>query len=265
MRTSESTPALIITERTRQLVEFAWRFGILSRDQGMALVGIGSVPRMNAICAPLVRAKILDRKQLPIFVGHGSAQSLYFAGRASEAILRVSRRELARRIRQAARWSIREVERIRTENQLLIDFRAALMHTPGFELIDFRTELELRQMLLNREVVPDGWIAWQACKRFNCFVELDFHCEALAVWRAKIRNYVDFAQSGQHQQVFNYRAFRVLVVAKSQARLDNLRQLAAPAGKMFLFAELSAIHAGNFFAPVWQTAQSSNAIALHDA
>jgi protein involved in plasmid replication-relaxation len=269
MKASEGTRVpnqlLVISERKRRLAEVTWQLGLVSRDQGMVAVDIHSIPRMNAETAPMVKADILRRKEVPVCPGHGGAQSLYYSGRASAAVLAVSARELARRIRQVASWGVGEVERVRAENQVLIDIYAAIQQTSGSQLIGYRSELQLRQLFLDRGLVPDGWIAWRAGKRFNCYLEIDLGSEGLPIWRAKIDKYLQFARSGQHQELFGFTAFRVLVLAKSERRLANLRQMASAAGRMFLLATLSEVNPSSIFSPVWQTADGSSRIALQDA
>jgi hypothetical protein len=267
MRTSESNPRrayrIVLTERDREVPRVAQRFGIPSRDQIQVLCGFSSVTRVNTRCGALVKAGILQRKMLPVHPGHGSAQALYFLGKASTAVLEADPRDISRQIRQISRWDLRQVEHLRAANQVLVDFIAALRRKPDAAVIAFRTELELRRTFFKHGLVPDGWIAWTAeGKRFNCFIEVDLHHEGLTVWRRKILEYREYAESGLHQELFGFRAFRVLVVAKSRARLTNLRQLAVEAGQLFRFAELGAVDANTILGPVWLPATAAVALAL---
>jgi len=67
----------VVTERDREMLRMAWRFGYLSRDQLKVLSGFGSVTGVNARCTDAVRASLLRRKRFPVLAGYGSAQSLY--------------------------------------------------------------------------------------------------------------------------------------------------------------------------------------------
>ena len=111
--------------------------------------------------------------------------------------------------------------------------------------------------------MPDGWIAWTGeGKRFNCFTETDLHSEGLTVWRSKILAYLEYAESGQHQELFGFRAFRVLVLAKSRVRLENLRRIAVPAGQLFRFADLGTVDADNIMGKIWLPASGLTPLAL---
>lgn len=257
---------IAVTERDCHLLSLVARFRLLSRDQLMTLTPFGSLTRANTRLAALVRARFLARKELPVCPGHGSAQSLYYASRRSAEVLPLDRQAVVGQIRQIPRWDLRQVEHVRTANQVLVDFIAALRPCPEAALIAFRTEPELRQIFLNRGLVPDGWIVWTtAGKRFNCFIEVDLHHEGLTVWRRKILEYLTYAESGLHQELFGFRAFRVLVLVKSRARLENLRQIAIEAGQLFRFAELTAVNADTVLEPVWLPASGSATLALTEA
>jgi len=178
----------------------------------------------------------------------------------------VDQTTLTRTVRQIARWDLRQATHVVAANQVLVDLLVALSITPEAELLTFRTEPELRQLLSDRELVPDGWIAWvQHGKRFNSFVEVDLHHEGLTEWRKKILHYQTYLQSSLHQERFHFQACRVLVLAKTRARLDHLRQCAQVAGRLFLFGELGQITAHNILDPVWLPASGQSLCALSDA
>jgi hypothetical protein len=149
---------------------------------------------------------------------------------------------------------------------VLVEFMSALGSASDAHLQAFRTEPELRQVFLETNLVPDGWIAWNtAAKHFNCFIEVDLHHEGLTFWREKVLKYVAYAQSSLHQELFGYRFFRVLVVAKSHARIARLRQVSAHAGRMFVFAELVEVRAQTIFSSIWLTSTGEDRTALGDA
>jgi hypothetical protein len=255
---TQSSRRLVLTERDPRVLESVYRHQLLTRDQFMRVGGFNSITRVNTRLAALVAAGMLQRKSMPIHPGRGSAQMLYFLSKASAAVLDIDPAAVTQQIRQVSRWDLRQVEHVRTENQILVDLIDALQRTADVALIAFHTEPELRQIFLNRRLVPDGWIAWTAeGKRFNCFTEADLHSEGLTVWRSKILQYLEYAESGQHRELFGFRAFRVLVLAKSRSRLENLRRIAVPAGQLFRFADLAAVNAGNIMAKTWLPASGS--------
>jgi hypothetical protein len=260
-----SKERIAFTARDRRILEYIYRFRLLSRDQVMALAPFQSLTRANTRLSALTREGILRRKMLPVFPGHGSAQSLYFLGKASRPFLRIDRLSITQVIRQVSRWDLRQVEHVRTANHALLSLLVGL-RAVNASAISFRTEPELRKRLHDRTLVPDGWVEWTfAAKRFNCFLEVDLHHEGLQVWREKVLAYVAYAESGLHQEYFGYHSFRVLVLAGPGRRLGNLRQVASAAGSVFLLAEISQVTAESALGPIWQAAAGSGQVALMEA
>jgi hypothetical protein len=84
------------------------------------------------------------------------------------------------------------------------------------------------------------------------FVEVDLGNESLTVWKEKVRNYLQFALSGECERQFGQNRFRVLVLANSERRLLSIRKaVSASTDKIFWFANLESIARDGFFAPVW--------------
>jgi hypothetical protein len=266
MATSSSHSRLALTERDQRLLVFLYRFRLLSRDQIMALAGFGSLTRVNTRLAALVCARVLSRKMLPVYPGKGSAQALYFLGPRSSAFLEADSELVGRIVRQIARWELGQVEHVLAANQALVDATSAFATMPEARLLAFRTEPELRQLFSDRNLVPDGWIAFEyEGRRFNCFLEIDLHHEGLTEWRGKVLRYLEYAASGLHQECFGFRSFRVLVLAKSRARLKHLRQISEAAGRLFLFAEIAAVDARTILDPVWLSAAGDLRLRLTEA
>jgi hypothetical protein len=257
---------VILTERDARILQLVSRFRLMKRDQIMALAPFESLTRANTRLAALVHARLLSRKLLPIYPGNGSAQALYFLGRASGSVLSIDPKCLSQQLRQASRWDLRQVAHVLAANQGLTDALGAAAKSNGVAVHGFRTEPELRQMFSDRRLVPDGWFAWtESGKRFNCFFEIDLHHEGLREWRAKVLRYVEYAESGMHQERFGFRAFRVCVLAKSALRLDNLRRVTELAGGLFLFGQMGAVDAANFFSPIWLGARGTARVSLFEA
>ena len=82
-------------------------------------------------------------------------------------------------------------------------------------------------------LVPDGYVELGApVGIIAAFLEVDFDTEGLAVWRAKIRNYLTLAKSGEFEKRFQQSRFRVLSCREfraphaihSEAHRDDDRQ-----------------------------------------
>lgn len=254
---------IVFTDRDKQILEQMFRFRLLSRDQIMALAPFNSLTRANTRLAKLVRAKLLGRKHTPVIPGRGGAQSLYHLAPGSTAILSADPGTIIAQSRQASRWDLRQIEHVITSNQVLVDFLSAINRLPETQLVSFRTEPELRRAFLEQPLVPDGWFTWtEQGKRFNCFIEVDLAHEGLTQWRKKILDYLTYAESGLHQEMFSFRSFRVLVVAEGSRRLENLRKSSEHADRLFLFAPLGEINTETVLGPAWLPVQGSTRISL---
>jgi hypothetical protein len=260
---TRATAPIVLTDRDKQLLEYMFRFRLLNRDQIMALAHFNSLTRANTRLAKLVKARLLSRKQTPVVPGHGGAQALYHLAPASVGVLNADPSAIIAQSRQASRWDLRQMDHVITANQVLVDFLSAVNRLPETQMLSFRTEPELRRAFLAQPLVPDGWFAWtDQGKRFNCFIEVDLAHEGLTQWRKKVLDYLTYAESGLHQEVFSFRSFRVLVIALGARRLDGLRRTSEHADRFFLFAQLGEINAQTILGAAWLPVLGSDRVSL---
>jgi hypothetical protein len=102
-------------------------------------------------------------------------------------------------------------------------------------------------------LIPDGYIelATRAGKA-AMFLEVDLGNESLTVWKEKVRNYLQFALSGDCECLFGSSRFRVLVLVNSLRRLFSIRKtVATSTDKIFWFATLESIQSDGLFASLW--------------
>ena len=101
-------------------------------------------------------------------------------------------------------------------------------------------------------MIPDGYVELDTPSGIlAAFLEVDLGHEGLAVWKEKVRNYLQLALSGNFERRFGQSRFRVLVLAPSDRRVHSLRKtVALSTHKIFWFANLTATHQG-FFAAQW--------------
>jgi hypothetical protein len=102
-------------------------------------------------------------------------------------------------------------------------------------------------------LIPDGYVELATPSGIDAaFVEVDLGHEVGAIWKQKVRNYLQFAISGKFQQQFGQHRFRVLVLANSERRLHSIRKaVALVTEKLFWFATLDSIRSDQIFQPVW--------------
>jgi hypothetical protein len=84
------------------------------------------------------------------------------------------------------------------------------------------------------------------------FLEVDLGTEALKIWTAKVRAYIQLAVGGEFERLFQHRQFRVLVVASSERRMKNIRSVVSTAtDKMFWLTTFDFINREGFWSAVW--------------
>jgi hypothetical protein len=125
----------VLTARQRELTQFAFRHRVVSRDQVKAWGEFGSLTRVNTCLAASIAAELLSRKTVPVYPGRGSAQALYYVGKASGSLLDVEPDVLTRVRRQISRWSWPQIEHVLAANQVLVDFYVALRRMRGVALV----------------------------------------------------------------------------------------------------------------------------------
>ena len=105
----------------------------------------------------------------------------------------------------------------------------------------------------NLRLIPDAYVELKTpTDTMAAFLEVDLGHERLAVWKEKIKKYLELALSGDCERRFGQSRFRVLVVANSERRLHSIRKVVrASTQKIFWFATFDSIEVKSFFGPVW--------------
>ena len=103
------------------------------------------------------------------------------------------------------------------------------------------------------KITPDAYFEISTGAHVRAaFLEVDLGTEALKIWQQKTAYYLQLAVSGEFTKRFRQQQFRVLVVANSERRLDNIRATVAKStDKIFWFATLDNIHRDGFWSPIW--------------
>ena len=71
-------------------------------------------------------------------------------------------------------------------------------------------------------------------------------------FKNKLDDYIQFAHSGSYQKTFGVPDFRVLIIAPSDKRLNNLKKTAEEAtNKHFRFTTLNKLTTDSGFGPIW--------------
>ncbi len=235
---------LVVQLRDMKLHNELAIMGVIDREQAKIVAGFGSTTRANARLLALTRAGLLRRFFL------GSRKSLYALSEKGARLAGVPLRGPRRRQDETL------VADFYIEHQLAINdaycaLKYGVIPTEG---VSFRRWLAFHEPISkNTRLIPDGYVELATQREtLAAFLEVDLGHERGPVWKEKPRNYLQLALSGEFEQRFGLKRFRVLVLANSERRMHSLRKtVGAITQKIFWFATLGAVRDQGFFAPVW--------------
>jgi hypothetical protein len=222
-----------LTSRDRQIIEQVQRFGVLTRDQLIALRLFSSKTRAKERLKRLVEAGYIAARSQSLPAG--GPRLVYSPARG--AAVGPQRR-------------IREASDLFLMHELgLVDIHIAFESRTSVTRWSVAQELES----LNIGVIPDAYAEYKAADLTYCaFIEYDRGTETVSRFEHKVRRYLEIARSGRFHQVFGRKFFRVCVIADSPGRSSSLSTaIARQTDKIFRFTTLSQlIHQGPL-ASIW--------------
>jgi hypothetical protein len=249
---------LVLQPRDRRFLEELTVMRVVDREQAKVVAGFGSTTRVNARLLRLTQADLLRR----FFVGTtaGGAKALYALSLKGARAVCVPLRGPQRRRDEAI------IADFFVEHQLAVNevycrlkFRAL---PPG---IVFRLWLAFSEPITQGlKLIPDGYVELETpVGTIGAFLEVDLGTESLTVWKEKVRQYLQFAVSGEFKRRFGEQRFRLLVVAHSERRLQSIRQTVATiTDKLFWFGDQRTIQAKDFFGSIWFRPKGENRESL---
>jgi hypothetical protein len=235
---------MVLTSRDQHIVTLVSRQGALTRAQIMHVVGFGSIARTNAVLLRLVRHNYLTvRTQATL---RGRTRHVYTLGVGGAELLAAPGATLRR---------FRECSDLFLDHRLAVNdtWAAFITATPPFyQLSRWLSETELAKLSLG--LVPDGFAEYQVgVPSFAVFVEADLGTEVLKRWEQKVAAYLKLAANGQFLKVFDRKFFRVLVVAPSLTRLENLRTtILKQTDRVFWLTTRDELLTWGLFGTIWQ-------------
>jgi hypothetical protein len=239
---------MVIQERDRHLLRELAVMRVIDCEQAKIVAGFGSTTRANVRLLSLTRAGLLRR----FFLGTsgGGKKALYSLSAKGAQLVDVPQRGPRRRKDESLATDFF------VQHQLVVNeiYCALKYGTMPVAEVSFRRWIAFHQPLTSGlRLIPDGYIEFTTPAGIVAmFVEVDLGNESLTVWKEKVRNYLQFALSGECERQFGQSRFRVLVLANSERRLLSIRKaVAASTDKIFWFASLESIDRDGFFAPVW--------------
>jgi hypothetical protein len=239
---------IVIQERDRHLLRELALMRVIDREQAKIVAGFHSTTRANARLLALSRAGLLRR----FFLGTGGAghKALYGLSQKGAFFVGVPLRGPQRRANE------RLVADYFIEHQLTVnDIYCALKYgsafPPGVAFHQWRAFYA--SLAPGYRLIPDGYVELRTSSgTLASFLEVDLGHERRAIWREKVKSYLQFALSGECTRQFGQDRFRVLVLVSTERKLQSIRKVvAAVTDKIFWFAPLESIHRDGFFAPIW--------------
>ncbi len=251
------TNRMIAQPRDRQFLEELSTMRVIDHAQARVVAGFGSLSRANKRLRKLTEAGLLRR----FFLGSGGGRkALYSLSEKGAQFAGVSFRGLRRPSGAVL------VADFFVEHQLAVNaiYCAVKFGTIPIGTVTFHRWIAFHEPITPElRLMPDGY-----CELVTpsgvvaAFLEVDMGNESLAIWRDKIRKYLELAISGAYTRQFGHDRFRVLVIANSARRKDSLRKtVAAITDKIFRFATLEEAQR-DFFMPVWMKPRGTEPEAL---
>jgi hypothetical protein len=237
---------LVVQERDLRLFRELAGMRVIDREQAQIVAGFASITRANTRLLLLTLAGLLRR----FFVGTaaGGKKALYALTEKSAQLAGVINRGPRRRNDEVA------VANFFIQHQLTINEIYCLLKFRPIPEAQFHRWIAFYEPLATGlRLIPDGYVEFTIASRIiAAFLEIDLGNESSKVWKEKVRNYLQFALSGEHESRFGQKQFRVLVIANSERRLHSIRKVVASSTeKIFRFATLPLIQENGFFAPIW--------------
>jgi len=239
---------MVIQERDRHLLRDLAVMRVIDREQAKLVARFGSTTRANLRLLLLTREGLLRR----FFLGTsgGGKKALYALSAKGAQLVGVPLRGPRRRKDESLATDFF------VQHQLIVNemYCALKYGAAPADGLSFRRWIAFHQPLTSAlRLIPDGY--FELATPFGIvamFVEVDLGNESLTVWKEKVRNYLQFALSGECERQFGQKRFRVLVLVNSERRLLSIRKVvSASTDKVFWFANLESIARDGFFAPVW--------------
>ncbi|MFY9561295.1 MAG: replication-relaxation family protein [Terriglobales bacterium] len=250
---------ILIQERDQHLLREVALMRVIDREQAKLVAGFGSTTRANVRLLGLTRVGLLKR----FFLGTtaGGRKALYAISAKGAQLVGLPARGPRRRNDEALATDFF------VQHQLAVnDIYCPLKYRPvPLAGVTFGRWLNFYEPLTSAlRLIPDGYLELQTPAGIAAFfLEVDLGHEGLSVWKEKVRNYLQFALSGEFERRFGVSRFRVLVLANSERRLMSIRKaIVAATEKIFWLATVEAVNRGSFFSSIWLRPKGEDRLPL---
>jgi hypothetical protein len=227
---------VILQERDRKLIQILGSIRFIDRFQATRIAPFHSASRAKTRLLALVRAGHLDH----LFVG------TIAGGRRAIYRLPENRRRHGPKLISSAKTELF------VEHQLALnEIYLAMAFSERVRLVHWS---QPTTALPDRHgVIPDAFAELTADgQRLGWFVEVDLETESLPIWEEKVDGYLRLARSDYVRDRHGLASFRVLVIARTEDRIQAIRsRIARSTDKVFWLSSTAAINSEGFWAAVW--------------
>jgi hypothetical protein len=263
----DKTPCnLVIQRRDEDIICALYDYRYLSREQIQKLFQFTCTSKANIRLRRLYDHAYLSRSFLP--TSRGSSKAIYFIGTKGIQIiserLGIDPMEVKRDMKTFSRVKDLFLDHQLALNEVRISFVQAISSDPYMRLDRWISDHDCAQKYYNSNpggeaknvIRPDSYFRfWNKNRLFSYFVELDRATMSHKRFRAKVKAYLEFAQSGSYQKIFGVKYFRVLVIAPSEQRMSNLiKTVEEVTDKIFWFTSVDSVIKDGGFGPIWYRA-----------
>lgn len=235
-QSSTNNHHLILQPRDKRLLVQLRQLKLIDRGQAARIAPFTSSSRAKARLLALVRAGYLNR----FFVGTiaGGRRAIYY--------LPGTRRDRGRK------------ELTSPKTEAFVEHQLAVNEVYLATLVGDRRPVTQWHSIDaplpdSAGVIPDAFLTSViAGRRVGMFVEMDLDTESHAVWTKKVSGYLRLAQSAYVQQSLGLSFFRVLVIARTEDRIQAIRSvIARSTDKVFWMSTTTAIKSEGFWSAIW--------------
>lgn len=239
---------LVVQNRDRHLLSEVGIMRIIDREMTQLVAGFGSVTQVSLRLLELTRAGLLRR----FFVGTAGS------GRKAIYTLSLKGAELVNSVyggihRPSGKLVTADafVDHQMSINEVYLALKYRPIPRADVRLARWYTFHHPISEAI--KLTPDAYFELAAASEVRgMFLEVDLGTEALKVWQQKTAYYLQLAVSGEFQSKFRQPRFRVLVIASSERRLKNIRDVIAKStDKIFWFTTFEDIHRDGIWSTVW--------------
>lgn len=259
----------VLTDRDMAIVAAVADYRLLSRSQIQRLLGFGATTRVNFRLQKLFHNGYLRRYYLPTL--KGSSQAIYTLDTAG---VPVAAERLGKNTKSF--WKPKALHPFFLAHQLAVNdvriaFELAARAHEDHQLLQWLPEEECYDRFFFaghwRSLTPDAFLRYRVGRQvLSAFVEVDRGTMPNRRFKEKVERYFAYDVSGRYASRYKGQRFRVLVIAQSQARLENLKTTAAQVAQRYCwFTGVSEVRENAPLMAIWQTIGRERKSPLFDA